>query len=865
MPHCAAVPDQIDTDYHRFRLPYKRKLDEYAPVDSTQSCKIKRMPGVDEDSFRGDIVSSSFSPSSSSSIFSSSSSTTLHFFVRTSSKTLVLHARPDETVENLIARVGAITGLPSRELRIIYGGRQLLEGQTLAECAIENDVTLQLLGRLRSTKFPQSWWVISDMLSEIHCCISLQPNPFCRKRKDGVAYSIDALVEKFIAITPRKEEDTVDHLQVFIMAGAHIALVKLYMSPSDLNREIAEKAIRKFLSSDCPSFLKSIQRQYSPIVLEFCKLLACTVGRKDRLYLACRSTLGYLLQSQDRTFFLDSKSKNLIPQLFPFVAELAEAVIAGLSSDTMDVGSTSISDFSNFLKALRLAIQDWLGGQKSIPKLMFKEPNILCEEWISSLYEIFIKLLNEVDKNLDTIDKLIVQNPTSQVQSLWNRWSKTLTILRECHKFAKIYEDTTELLHCVLFARKVPLNALIKLARRNEEYCWLLKLKDLTDYEAKRKLIMMLFPDRSDNFEVMHEMLIDRSQVLAESFEYIGQVDAEELHGGLYLEFKNEEATGPGVLREWFCLLCRAITSAQNVLFLPCPNDRRRFFPNPASVVEPLHLKYFNFVGRFIALCLMHKVQVGITFDRVFFLQLAGKTITLEDIQDADPCLYMSCKKILEMDDEVLDSDALGLTFVREFEEMGGRKSIELLPGGMEISVNSSNRKEYVRLLIKSSFVASIAEQIHHFSLGFGDMFSNRKHLKLFFQSLDLEDFNRMIGGSDKLINVKEWKGHTKYDGYNKNDCQISWFWKIVEDMEEEQKRNLLHFWTSVRYLPVEGFRSLGTKLSIYKASKSPKRLPTSQTCFYRLCLPQYSSFSIMREKLQFITQEHVSCTFGNW
>lgn len=55
----------------------------------------------------------------------------------------------------------------------------------------------------------------------------------------------------------------------------------------------------------------------------------------------------------------------------------------------------------------------------------------------------------------------------------------------------------------------------------------------------------------------------------------------------------------------------------------------------------------------------MHNVQVGVVFDRLFFMQLAGCIITLEDIEDADPLLYNSCKRILEMDP---DQDALGPT-----------------------------------------------------------------------------------------------------------------------------------------------------------------------------------------------------------
>ncbi|KAI0519551.1 hypothetical protein KFK09_007001 [Dendrobium nobile] len=312
---------------------------------------------------------------------------------------------------------------------------------------------------------------------------------------------------------------------------------------------------------------------------------------------------------------------------------------------------------------------------------------------------------------------------------------------------------------------------------------------------------MMLFPDRSSVFQEFHEMLIDRPQLLNESFEYIGQVEASALRGELFVVFKNEEATGPGVLREWFRLVCHAIFSPQHVLFLSCPNNPRRFFPNPGSDVDSLHLKYFSFVGRVIALALMHKIQIGITFDRAFFLQLSGKTITLEDIQDADPFLYMSCKKILWMDDDILDSDVLGLTFVREIEAHDSHRTVELCPGGMKIVVNSRNRKEYVALLIQNCFVTSIAEQIHHFSQGFSDIFSETKLHKLFFRSLDVEDFNKLLGGSDDAINVNDWKAHTEYGGYEEKDCQISWFWKRMLNVFSALKRMREDFDYSVFYL----------------------------------------------------------------
>lgn len=170
---------------------------------------------------------------------------------------------------------------------------------------------------------------------------------------------------------------------------------------------------------------------------------------------------------------------------------------------------------------------------------------------------------------------------------------------------------------------------------------------------------------------------------------------------------------------------------------------------------------------------------MGIVFDRVFFLQLAGNYITLEDIRDADPYLYSSCKQILEMDADFIDSDALGLTFVREVEELGYRKVVELCPGGKSLVVNSKNREKYVDLLIQDRFVTSISEQVSHFACGFADILSNSRLHQFFFQSLELEDFDWMLHGSENSISVEDWKAHTEYNGYKETDSQISWFWEV--------------------------------------------------------------------------------------
>ncbi|KAM5588870.1 E3 ubiquitin-protein ligase UPL5 [Rosa sericea] len=794
----------------------------------------------------------------------------LQFFIKTISggNTLVIQAHAHDSVKTLHERIEAITRIPATEQRLIYRGKQLQWEQSLAQCSIQNDASLQLVGRLRSTHHPQAWQVLEDLVS-----VSFR---LCRSEKvhEPLKY-IKSRLSQYLAMAQKEktEDSGASHMQVFIPSSAPLSLFMLYNSPVAGNKDIAEESIKYFLNSYATLLPKNLHNHCAPIVLEFCKFLR-RVGQEDPLYILCRSALGSFWENAGG--LQDSECVDQLVRLkeiYPFLTEVANSLSKDLELSMESPASLrplldDVRDFKAFLLPMRTAIAKevyYTGPICASSKAQAAKYPVFGEE-IELLRSILADLLKRMAECLTKVVECLAGKGKGDSDIVHSGWSQYLAVLKELHGICKLYQGGEEQFWTTLRLRKTAICALVvKYAKRSDDHQWLLEHKDVLDFESRRHLAMMMFPDVKEDYEELHEMLIDRSQLLSESFAYIGSAEPESLHAGLFMEFKNEEATGPGVLREWFFLVCQDIFNPQNALFVACPNDRRRFYPNPASKVDPMHLDYFTFAGRVIALALMHKVQVGIVFDRIFFQQLAGTLPSLEDIRDADPYLYNSCKQILEMDPDFIDSDALGLTFVREVEELGSRKTVELRAGGRNIVVTSKNREEYVKLLIKHRFVISITEQVKHFAKGFGDILSNSVLQTFFFRSLELEDLDWMLHGSESAISVEDWKAHTEYNGYKETDPQICWFWKIVGEMSAEQRKVLLFFWTSVKYLPVEGFRGLASRLYIYKSSEPPSRLPSSHTCFYRLCFPPYPSMAVMRGRLNIITQEHVGSSFGTW
>lgn len=114
---------------------------------------------------------------------------------------------------------------------------------------------------------------------------------------------------------------------------------------------------------------------------------------------------------------------------------------------------------------------------------------------------------------------------------------------------------------------------------------WILKHRELTHFMIKQHFALKMLREGRDKNEELYEMLIRRSHLLEEAFKYIRHADPRSLRGKLFLQFKNEEATGPSVLREWFSLVCQAIFNPQNALFVSCPDDGRRFLPNPGKLL----------------------------------------------------------------------------------------------------------------------------------------------------------------------------------------------------------------------------------------------------------------------------------------
>ncbi|KAA8579699.1 hypothetical protein FQN60_006792 [Etheostoma spectabile] len=282
-----------------------------------------------------------------------------------------------------------------------------------------------------------------------------------------------------------------------------------------------------------------------------------------------------------------------------------------------------------------------------------------------------------------------------------------------------------------------------------------------------------------------------------------------------------------GPSREFFFLVSRELFNPYYGLFEYSANDTYTVQISPMSAFVDNHQEWFRFSGRILGLALIHQYLLDAFFTRPFYKGLLR--------------MYEFHQSLQWMKDNDIE-DMLDLTFTVN-EEITER---ELKPGGANIPVSEKNKKEYIEQMVKWRIERGVVQQTDSLVRGFYEVVDAR--LVSVFDARELE---LVIAGTAE-IDLSDWRNNTEYRG-------------AVERFNNEQRLRLLQFVTGTSSIPYEGFASL-------RGSNGPRRfcvekwgkvtaLPRAHTCFNRLDMPPYPSFSMLYEKM--LTAVEETSTFG--
>lgn len=349
-----------------------------------------------------------------------------------------------------------------------------------------------------------------------------------------------------------------------------------------------------------------------------------------------------------------------------------------------------------------------------------------------------------------------------------------------------------------------------------------------------------------------HEVTIDRSKLLRESYTFLMSTSAKRLRSSrCSISWKGEEGLDyGGPKREFFFRLSRQLFNPYYGLFEYSAQGSYTIQISPHAPEIQDFKQWFRFAGRLIGYAIIQGQLLDVFFARHIYKALLGKKCQVSDMEAIDIGFYNSLKYVQDNDPEPLD-----LNFSVLEETFGEMSDYELKPGGAGILVDNSNKHEYIELLLNWRLSRGTGQQTESLVKGMREMIP-----LAYLDPFDAQELEWVIAGTPE-IDLEDWKKNTDYrGGYHKNHKVIKWFWKAVEEFSNEQKLRLLQFVTGTSSIPFEGFKALRGSGTIQKfnidSGGNSSYLPIAHTCFNRLDLPDYRTFEDLYHKLIIAVEE---------
>jgi len=183
-----------------------------------------------------------------------------------------------------------------------------------------------------------------------------------------------------------------------------------------------------------------------------------------------------------------------------------------------------------------------------------------------------------------------------------------------------------------------------------------------------------------------------------------------------------------------------------------------------------------------------------------------------------------------------------------------GYPSIELRPGGGDESVTVHNVEEFVERTVDWALYRGVRSQLEALRAGFNTVFPMDR-LGAFTPD---EMRTLLCGDQDPVFTREEILKYTEPKlGYTKESPGFLKFVNVLVELTGAERKAFLQFTTGCSSLPPGGLANLHPRLTIVrKIDAGDGSYPSVNTCVHYLKLPDYSSESVLRERLLAATAE---------
>ncbi|CDR93748.1 HECT domain containing protein, putative [Babesia bigemina] len=306
---------------------------------------------------------------------------------------------------------------------------------------------------------------------------------------------------------------------------------------------------------------------------------------------------------------------------------------------------------------------------------------------------------------------------------------------------------------------------------------------------------------------------------------------------------REEGVDGGGLFKEFLTSICSIIFNPAYGIFEESQFDGS-MAPSPNSAMfHEGHLSVFNFVGKVIGKALYEHILIEPVLSRLLLNFILKKRNTLNDLRFVDPELYRNLVRMRKMTSQEIES--MGLTFTTTISSLGNSSPVEIMKGGSDMVVTKENLNLFLFMLADFKCNTMIEKQSSAFLQGISSVIP-LDWLRMFSYS----ELVYLMSGSSEAINLADMRANTTYSaGYTETSEVIVWFWEIMDEFDDDQRRMFLWFVTCCKRGPLMGFGQLQPPFCITR-DRNTDNLPTASTCINLLKLPEYESKEVLRAKL---------------
>ncbi|XP_012579744.1 PREDICTED: probable E3 ubiquitin-protein ligase HERC6 isoform X3 [Condylura cristata] len=334
---------------------------------------------------------------------------------------------------------------------------------------------------------------------------------------------------------------------------------------------------------------------------------------------------------------------------------------------------------------------------------------------------------------------------------------------------------------------------------------------------------------------------VRRNHLVEDTLRQLNQFEDTDLCKQLVIEFVEEIVSpGEGVKSEFFHCIFEEMTKVEYGMFIYPEDGSYMWFP--VNVNAEFKKRYYLF-GKLCGISLLHLNVANIPFPLALFKKLLGLDPSLEDLKELSPLLGKSLQEILNY-----EADDLEEQFQIFFSLHWDQNDVDLIPNGISIPVDQTNKNDYISKCIDYIFNTSVKAIYDEFQRGFYKVC--HKDILSFFQPDEL--MTTMIGNTD--FDWEQFEKNSAYcDGYYKSHPTIQMFWKAFHELTLEEKRKFFFFLTGNDRLHLRGVKEMRITIRCPE-TLSEEDHPKSLTCYSILDLPKYSTMKKMKNALQVIT-----------